>query len=312
MDWQRRDSMARRQLGNVTRRQLHAAGWSTATIRRHVIRGDLVQVAPSTYRVAATPDGPEARVMAACLETGGVASHRTAAWLHGLLAPPPVIEVVVARAGAAAGGALAVAGKTVVRHSTTSLPKADQASVGPIPVTSVARTALMLGSLVPGVISQAQLEQVVARATEQRLATMPWLWWLLEHRRCRGRGGVLALESALAAVDGLGPTESWLEREYLRLVREAGLPIPATQRVMRRTGRFVARVDFVFDAERVVVEVLGYRFHRTKEQIDADTRRANELQLIGFAVFQFTYDQIVRSPGQVIAVTRAALATGCA
>ncbi|MCB0972277.1 MAG: DUF559 domain-containing protein [Acidimicrobiales bacterium] len=107
------------------------------------------------------------------------------------------------------------------------------------------------------------------------------------------------MEEALAVIEGLAPTESWLERRFLDLVRDHGLPAPATQRVIRRSRRFVGRVDFVWEDEKVVAEVLGYQFHRTRAQLDADTRRANQLQLLGYAALQFTFDAVVRSPMQV-------------
>ena len=109
------------------------------------------------------------------------------------------------------------------------------------------------------------------------------------------------MEEALAVVDGLAPTESWLERRALAVLADGGLPLPATQRIVRRSGRFVARVDFLYELQRLVVEVLGYRFHRTRQQMEADARRANELQLLGFGVLQFTYDTVVRDPQRMVA-----------
>ncbi|MEZ5178337.1 MAG: hypothetical protein R2746_08630 [Acidimicrobiales bacterium] len=42
-----------------------------------------------------------------------------------------------------------------------------------------------------------------------------------------------------------------------------GLPLPVTQQVVRRNGRFAARVDFLYEPERIVLEALGYGYHRT-------------------------------------------------
>ena len=108
------------------------------------------------------------------------------------------------------------------------------------------------------------------------------------------------LEEVLASIERLAPTESWLERAVLEILRGAALPLPDTQRVIRRSGRFVARVDFVYEGPMVVIEALGYRFHRTKAQLDADVRRANQLQLLGYDVLQFTHDTIVRDPGALV------------
>ena len=45
-----------------------------------------------------------------------------------------------------------------------------------------------------------------------------------------------------------------------------------------------------------VVELLGYRFHRTKQQMARDAERLNALVIDGFTPFQFTYDQVVSQP----------------
>lgn len=115
------------------------------------------------------------------------------------------------------------------------------------------------------------------------------------------------MESVLAERARLGPTESWLEREVLRVLQSAGVRLPVTQRVVRRSGRFAARVDFSYEPDRIVLEALGYAHHRTRAQLEADTRRANELQLLGFDAYQFTTDQIVGSPASVVATTVEAL-----
>ena len=57
----------------------------------------------------------------------------------------------------------------------------------------------------------------------------------------------------------------------------------------------------------MVVELLGYRFHRTRSQMESDARRANALMRDGFRPFQFTYGQVVSEPGYVIGTTRQAL-----
>ncbi|MEO6627873.1 MAG: DUF559 domain-containing protein [Aquihabitans sp.] len=94
----------------------------------------------------------------------------------------------------------------------------------------------------------------------------------------------------------------------LRILEASGLPLPSTQRVVRASGRFAARVDFLYEARRVVLEAMGYAFHRTRPQIEADTRRANELQLLGYDVYQFTADQVLSSPESLVQTVTRALA----
>jgi very-short-patch-repair endonuclease len=103
-----------------------------------------------------------------------------------------------------------------------------------------------------------------------------------------------------------------LEREVLRILAEAGLPRPQVQRKIRRRGAFVARVDFAYPAEMIILEALGYRAHASREQQSADAARASELQLLGHDVHQVTYDQVVRTPAWLVHVVRTALAQSSA
>jgi hypothetical protein len=63
-----------------------------------------------------------------------------------------------------------------------------------------------------------------------------------------------------------------LERRFLELVRTAGVARPRTQVVHRKDGRHVARVDFLFDEEGVVVEVSGRKGHSTPSERARDAQ----------------------------------------
>ena len=90
-----------------------------------------------------------------------------------------------------------------------------------------------------------------------------------------------------------------LERRFLELVREAGLPRPRTQVVFRDGNRHVARVDFLFDGLGVVVEVSGQKGHSAPSDRLRDAQRRNELQDLGYRVFEYTYDEVVKHPAVV-------------
>ncbi|HEX7135206.1 MAG TPA: type IV toxin-antitoxin system AbiEi family antitoxin domain-containing protein [Iamia sp.] len=292
-------SLASRQMGLITRDQMLRAGVSRSAIWRQSRAGHLLPAGRTTFRLPAVARSPDADVLAACLDHDGVASHRTAAWLHGLRERPPDVEVTVPRMGRRWPSPIAPTG--VVVHSSTDLPVGDIILVRDIPTTTVARTLLGLGALVPRHIAQEELAEIMAEACERGPASERWLFWLLERRRIQGRAGVIAFEEALAARVRLGPTESWLERETLRIIEEAGLPLPRVQRRVERRGRFVGRVDLRYDRRPVVIEALGYAHHRSRADLERDTRRANALQLAGNQVLQFSYDQVVRDPTSVTA-----------
>ena len=94
---------------------------------------------------------------------------------------------------------------------------------------------------------------------------------------------------------------SYLEREFLVLLGELGFQRPVTQPVLARRGTQLIRVDCHFPESDLVIELLGYRFHRTKAQMQVDAERINELQLRGFTVVQFTYDDVALRSTRMLA-----------
>lgn len=71
-----------------------------------------------------------------------------------------------------------------------------------------------------------------------------------------------------------------------------------------RLGRF--EVDFLWRAERLVVEVDGYAFHGGRAAFERDRRRDAELQAEGLRVMRVTWRQLVGEPDAVVArLTRA-------
>ncbi len=184
------DVHVRKQHGHVTRRQLIAAGMHPSTIWRHAAGGLLIPVGRNTFRLSSAVETRRGAVLAACLDAGGIASHRTAAWLHGFGPAPSMVELTVLKGRSMTGPATMNSRRRQVRiHSTTSLPAADVIHLTFIPTTSVARTTLGLAALVPKEINRRALFDQVSKAVDERLASDPWLWWLLTQRRCRGRNG---------------------------------------------------------------------------------------------------------------------------
>ena len=72
---------------------------------------------------------------------------------------------------------------------------------------------------------------------------------------------------------------------------------PRTQVVFRAGGRHVARVDFLFDAFDVVVEVSGQKGHASPSERARDAQRRNELQDLGMRVYEYTFDDVTKRPG---------------
>lgn len=295
---------AERQRGLVTRSDLRVIG-ITRTQRATLLRArTLVPLGRQTFLLGGSPPDPLRHLMLACLDTGGALSHRSGVAAHGVpgVIAPSKPEVLVGRLRTPDESALATV------HSTTWLPADDLTIVEGIPCTSIARCLFNLAGLIPEVPAEV-VRGAVDDAIRLGKASDAWLWWRLEKLRCRGRSGVAHLEAILLKRAGGQVTESWLEREFLRIVEAAGVPVPVCQRRIRAQGAFVARVDFLYEALGIVVEVTGAQGHSSREQRAADAKRRNRLGMQGFLVLEFTYEQVVASPEEVIAELWSAIAS---
>ena len=263
--------------------------------------GSLVRTGPHAFRWAGAPLTPAAELLGLLLDVGdgARACGPTAAALHGfdgfVLRRP--FHVLVPR-----GRDVRRVGHVV--HTTTSLPPIDRATVSGIDCTSAVRTLLDLAR------SCGAEELTVAFDSGLRDGRFSES---LVHRRIvavrsKGRHGLPRLLAAIEGSELVRGGHSWLEREFLRLVGLAGLPRPRTQVVLARAGDRLVRVDAAFAGTDGVVEVLGYRHHRSREQLNRDTERLNALALAGKVVLQFTYDQTVGAPLDVITTLRSTLA----
>jgi hypothetical protein len=185
-------------------------------------------------------------------------------------------------------------------HTTTELDLIDRAKAAGIPATSGARTLIDLARCEP----PERLTVALDSGLRDGLFNEDLLHRRIVALRTKGRYGVPTLLDVIAGVEVTRGGHSWLEREYLRISAAAGLPRPATQRVLTRAGDRLVRVDCHYPGSNVVVELLGYRFHRSPAQLRRDVERANALLLDGYAPFQFTYDQLAGTPADAEVVVR--------
>lgn len=121
------------------------------------------------------------------------------------------------------------------------------------------------------------------------------------------RRGLALLASALPLLNDRA--ESPPESHLRLLLMAAGLPTPRINHVVTdRFGEFVARTDFAFDEEKVVLEYQG-DYHRTnKKQWRADmTRRAKIEAIDGWRVMEINADDL-HDPAELTARIRALFA----
>ena len=104
-----------------------------------------------------------------------------------------------------------------------------------------------------------------------------------------------------------GLTESQIEAELFRLLKEAGIDLPEAQvRIHGRGGG--VRVDFVFHDVMLVIELDGFNFHADQQSFRRDRRSQNALVLGGYRVLRFSAWDVMAAPEYVISQVATALA----
>ena len=302
---------SRELLGLITVRHLDAMGVSRQTRRSLVSAGALAAVHRGVYRHTAHPVSWTQTAVAALLATGdeSAASHTAAAacWrFEGAAETPTPIELSLrppAQRRAPAG---------VVLHRPADLGPSDLDRVGAIRLTTPART---LCDLVPR-LTPRHTERILDHATRRGLIWLPHLRWRLASLRRRGRPGISKLQDLVerGALD-TSRTESWLETEGLRRIADAGLPLPRCQVHFRTTsGRRNgnparrSRVDLFWDDVRLAVELNGHATHATRRDLQGAAERAAALELEGWRVVTFVYEDVTERPDHVIDTIAAHLA----
>jgi very-short-patch-repair endonuclease len=181
-------------------------------------------------------------------------------------------------------------------HRRRGLTDADVTRHLGIPVTSPALTLLDLAPT----LSRDQLERAIGEADKRDLIDPERLRGVLE--RFAGRPGIAALRETLDR-HTFTLTDSELERRFLRLARQAGLPLPLTQ---QRVNGF--RVDFFWPELGLIVETDGLRYHRTPAQQAKDRLRDQAHAAAGLTPLRFTRSQVRFEPDRVRGVLEAVAA----
>lgn len=284
-------AVAAGKLGLFTLQDARRVGFSDDQLYRRVQAGTYRRLGGGVFAVNGLPSMWERDALAALFAVGPLArlSHRAAAHALGFdgFGECP-IEVTVPR-GVRTRTDLALV------HSTTHLHPLDGIQLGRFPVTSGARTIIDLCAVGA---TEDELSAALGSAMRDGYTSDVFLRKRLEAMRGSGRHGIRLLDEVLE-----GPiAHSHLERVFLRLVREAGLDGPQTQITIR--GERVMRVDCIWEDAKVIVEVMGHRFHVTREDLQRDAQRRNELQEMGYMVIEFTASALARRPVQCMAQLR--------
>ena len=288
--------LAARQHGVVARRQLLALGFSPMMVKTRVAAGRLHRIHRGVYAVGHGKLTLKGRWMAAVLACGPEAflSHRAALALWDVQQKESgAIEVTVRGPGKPGPDGVLV-------RCTRVLDDHDATEVDGIPVTSLAWTVVDFASTA----TQRQVRSVLEALERRRIYIGRELNELLG--RTPNRKGAKTLRRAIAEITGPAPwLQSKLEETFHELVRASDLP--AYEANVLVEGE---RVDALWRDERVIVELDGFAFHKSRAQFEKDRRRDAKLQVAGYIVLRVTQHRLQNEPEAVLADLRALLTAG--
>jgi very-short-patch-repair endonuclease len=273
-------TLAKSQAGIFTSAEAVAAGVPSSTTSRWVRAGVIEHIGSSYYRFAGQPDDWKQRVAVALGDTGPQSwlTAGSAARVHGFDGFNSFDDVIVLVPTAHRNRRTPVA---AIRSSGT-IRIIDRTTIDDTRVTSASRTIIELARD----CTEAELEKAVDCAIRDGGTSVVFLAKQLAQLRVRGRAGVRGVEKVLRDSGGTNA----LERGFLRIVREAGLPKPTCQVIHRRDGVTVARVDFQFTDTNIVVEVDGQIAHARPHQLDH----------LGLRVLTFVHADVFDRPTDVV------------
>jgi hypothetical protein len=295
--------------GIVTAGELKAAGLSAAQVRRFVRQGVLLHVGYGAYaraalvgQVADDRVGGQTLRLASVLAVAGpgaVGSHHSAAAIHGLdqLGRQPPAVVVVTRAP---GGSRT--GRPGVRLHIAALPSRHVTVRSGVRVTSVARTVVDLArtsSFRAGVVvADSALRGKQVSKDELRAVVADCPRW----------PGIRQASLVVEFSDGL--SESALESISRVAFRDHGIPAPELQVPVGGDNGVVGRADFLWRRYGTIGEADGAMKYANTDRAISQLRRDAALRAAGFQVVHFTWQEIVKTPGQVAASIREAFRRG--
>jgi very-short-patch-repair endonuclease len=277
--------LARQQENVIGGDQLREIGFGADAIKHRVARGRLHRLWHDVFAIGRPDVTDRGRWMAAVLACGpgAVLSHRSAGAAWGVCDEDPGrVHVSVPGHRSRHAG--------IRCHERSPLPPNTQ--LDGLPVTTPEWTLVDLAA----VMHLEGLAKAANEADRLRLIDHDDFAALVEslHRR----RGVIKLRLVL----GVGRTDSNLERRFVRLIADAGLPAPVTQQHVEGV-----RVDFYWPELALVVETDGLTYHRTPAQQAVDRKRDQILTRAGITTLRFTNDQVRRESREVAQTLRAVI-----
>ena len=271
------------QHGVVSLGQLRALGYPVRTIKAMVAGERLHPVYRGAYAIGHPAISRHGHCMAATIscDDGALLSHRSAAWLWGLTKRFAIpIEVTAASPRQT---------RTEIRvHSAAALSEDDRVRCEGVPVTAIPRTLLDFAAVDPFFLTHA-LDHA------HRLGLLDLIDIDALISRSRGFRGVARLRTALEPFRTSAFTRSGVERRFLQLVGDYGLPRPSMNIFIEG-----CELDAYWPTERFAVELDTYDYHGSPKAFEDDRVRQESLKLAGIELTRITGIRLTREPINVM------------
>ncbi|MEN8114736.1 MAG: hypothetical protein ABFS21_10135 [Actinomycetota bacterium] len=292
-------SIAREQRGVFTMAQALACGFPRTTIIGRAARGRYEPIHPGIFGMAGSEDSWLRRVMGSVLSVTSPAgaSHRTAAFLWGMTSRrPETIEVVTPRH-------LRRKRHVIVVHESKDLVASDLVTIDDIPTTTAVRTIVDLGASAPPWF----VERCLDTGLRKKLFTAWEVQCFIARVARPGRTGVGTIRPLVEerlAWDTI--TESDLEDLFRSVVSPLPFPMPEPQhRLFEPSGAFVGRFDFAYPQRSALIETDSEGWHMDPVSFQRDREKQNRAHALGWAVYRFTWRQLIDDPESVRAIITA-------
>ena len=289
----------KRQHGVISRDQALDSGLTEGQIKYRLRTGEWVAEARGVYRHAAISPTVLSRLLAVCLAHNALASHRSAAALHGVDGYSlDRVEIIVP-----SGRGLRVDGVRV--HESNQMGLTRPTERRGVPCTGLSRTVLDLAA----VVTRKRLDRTIDAVLRDGQLRPSDLYGVLASHARRGRNGCAALRASLD--DRLGddpvPLSEW-SRMVQDLLVDAGLGRPRLEyRICRADRSLIAQVDLAYPRHRLAIELDSVRFHLNRTSFVDDPRRRNRLMVAGWNVLTFTWDDYIDRPADLCSTVAATL-----
>jgi len=281
-------TLAENQHAVVSRDQLREVGYTREAIDHRIRTGRLHPLHRGIYAVGRANVTDHGRWMAAVLACpGSVISHSSAASLWRMGSEKRgLVELSLPSSSRRRRPGLEI-------HQRPSLKPRDLTREYGIPCTTPIQTLIDMSLR----LDRAGVERMINEADKYNLTHPPQLREALGARS--GEPGVAILRDILDRRT-FRLTKEELERRFLPLPRQAGLPTPLTAQFVNEF-----EVDFYWPDLGLVVETDGLRYHRTPAEQARDRVRDQTHTAAGLTPLRFTHEQVRYEPEHVLAVLQA-------